>query len=188
MISHKTERLGSVKNMELQTIKRPARAVFHSPFQQKLSPLTLGMALLYLGERFKLIQSLFPLTVIIFSASYILWRLWTFTISPALRPKEPKLVPYLVPGKQIYQAITLRLTCSGWGHASWLLRDQIGLFKYGRFVVSFISHHLLIEFQCIYWDTSIRCLRSRSHNLRDVKYFRHQCNVQKWSINLIRGV
>ena len=28
----------------------------------------------------------------------LLWRTWTFTVLPALRPREPKEVPYWVPG------------------------------------------------------------------------------------------
>ena len=29
--------------------------------------------------------------------SYLLWRLWAFTIKPMLRPNEPKPQPYLMP-------------------------------------------------------------------------------------------
>ena len=29
--------------------------------------------------------------------SYLLWRLWAFTIKPMLRPDEPKPLPYLMP-------------------------------------------------------------------------------------------
>ena len=31
-------------------------------------------------------------------ASWLLWRLWAFTIQPRLRPEEPKELPYWIPG------------------------------------------------------------------------------------------
>ena len=34
------------------------------------------------------------------SASVLIWRLWAFTVLPALRPNEPKEVPYWIPCKQ----------------------------------------------------------------------------------------
>lgn len=30
-----------------------------------------------------------------------LWRLWKFTVYPALHPREPKELPYWIPGKHI---------------------------------------------------------------------------------------
>jgi hypothetical protein len=28
----------------------------------------------------------------------LLWRIWTFTVLPALYPQEPKMIPYWIPG------------------------------------------------------------------------------------------
>ena len=33
------------------------------------------------------------------SASFLVWRLWTFTIRPALHPSAPKPLPYWIPCK-----------------------------------------------------------------------------------------
>ena len=30
---------------------------------------------------------------------YTLWRIWTFTVLPMLRPHEPLELPYLIPGE-----------------------------------------------------------------------------------------
>ena len=29
----------------------------------------------------------------------IMWRVWTFTVRPALNPREPREIPYWIPGK-----------------------------------------------------------------------------------------
>ena len=29
----------------------------------------------------------------------LLWRLWTFTIFPSLRPREPRTIPYWIPSE-----------------------------------------------------------------------------------------
>lgn len=38
-----------------------------------------------------------PLAFPILAVCWLFWRLWTFTILPALRPTEPKEVPYWIP-------------------------------------------------------------------------------------------
>lgn len=43
------------------------------------------------------------------AVSWLLWRIWTFTILPALRPHEPKEVPYLMPCESTSIIFTLRV-------------------------------------------------------------------------------
>lgn len=43
------------------------------------------------------------------SAILLLWRLWVFTVLPALRPDEPKELPYWIPCK--HAEITMALYC-----------------------------------------------------------------------------
>ncbi|KAI9844750.1 MAG: hypothetical protein M1837_005283 [Sclerophora amabilis] len=38
-----------------------------------------------------------PSVFIVLAVSLLLWRIWTFTIAPALRPREPKILPYWIP-------------------------------------------------------------------------------------------
>lgn len=38
----------------------------------------------------------------------LLWRLWTFSILPALRPNEPKELPYWIPGMSSFLPAQLR--------------------------------------------------------------------------------
>ena len=37
----------------------------------------------------------------VFCAIWLMWRLWTFTILPLSRPREPKELPYWIPGEYI---------------------------------------------------------------------------------------
>lgn len=39
------------------------------------------------------------LTTLSLFATYLIWRLWTFTIFPACFPQEPKEVPYSIPSR-----------------------------------------------------------------------------------------
>lgn len=34
------------------------------------------------------------------AVAWLIWRVWAFTILPALRPNEPKQVPYWIPCEQ----------------------------------------------------------------------------------------
>lgn len=34
---------------------------------------------------------------VILSLAWLLWRLWSFTVLPYLRPEEPQDLPYLIP-------------------------------------------------------------------------------------------
>ena len=57
-----------------------------------------------LSERFRvslsvLAQSIsIQLLAFVFSISFV-WRLWSFTVQPALQPNAPKPLPYWVPGQ-----------------------------------------------------------------------------------------
>lgn len=72
----------------------------------------------------QLLQDVFPYfssnAVFIFtilSLSWLLWRIWRFTIFPALYPREPKAMPYLIPGV---------------GHAISFFKDSEGVFTRSR--------------------------------------------------------
>ena len=43
----------------------------------------------------------------ILSTCLLLWRIWAFTVLPALQPDEPKELPYWVPCKPGEMAMTL---------------------------------------------------------------------------------
>lgn len=47
------------------------------------------------------------LSIILFSslAILLLWRLWAFTVLPALYPDDPKELPYWMPGKLNFNQI-----------------------------------------------------------------------------------
>lgn len=40
-----------------------------------------------------------PLVVVAIILAWLLWRLWTFTISPRLYPHRPRVYPYWLPCK-----------------------------------------------------------------------------------------
>ena len=41
---------------------------------------------------------LWPVFIVI--VSLLVWRIWTFTILPLLRPDEPKYIPYWIPSEE----------------------------------------------------------------------------------------
>ncbi|MCJ1320748.1 hypothetical protein MMC15_006089 [Xylographa vitiligo] len=61
--------------------------------------------------------SVFSLISLCFAGCWVGWRIWTFTILPALRPNEPKQLPYMIPFL---------------GHAISFARDMNGTISYGR--------------------------------------------------------
>lgn len=56
-----------------------------------------------------------PLGAIVFAMAYmtgilyLLWRLWTFTILPIVRPKDPRQLPYRIPGESDLKPMKLSL-------------------------------------------------------------------------------
>lgn len=40
--------------------------------------------------------------ILVLAAAWLCWRIWKFTIIPALRPDEPKELPYLIPCQYRY--------------------------------------------------------------------------------------
>lgn len=68
--------------------------------------------------------------------SYLLWRLWAFTLKPMLRPDEPKPLPYWVPflgmlfGKTLVIWIEMAKV-TGPGHTYYFMTNPDQLFKLG---------------------------------------------------------
>lgn len=42
-----------------------------------------------------------PLILLGLATTYTIWWLWRFTVVPALRPHEPREIPYWIPGQFI---------------------------------------------------------------------------------------
>ena len=41
-----------------------------------------------------------PFTLALPLTAFIAWRLWRFTLMPLFYPKEPKVLPYWIPGME----------------------------------------------------------------------------------------
>jgi hypothetical protein len=57
------------------------------------------LALLCMFERITLNHSPPLLAIVALAVGLLLWRVWTFTLLPLLRPDDPKEVPYWIPGR-----------------------------------------------------------------------------------------
>ena len=78
----------------------------------------LQTALFSIVARLTFNGSMIVLTTLAVTAVYLFWRIWTFTIIPALSPEEPKELPYFVPSTQAgnfgLQYILTKRGSSGW--------------------------------------------------------------------------
>lgn len=98
------DRICSVERSSfLYTLPRPKASHFPIPILRKKMAFTDGM-----------IQPAphMPMIIALSLAALITWRLWRFTVVPYLFPREPKVLPYWIPGPWLValSRIVYRLT------------------------------------------------------------------------------